>query len=77
MATAAANALAKTVSDEERERGLIFPAVTRLREVTLEVARAVATQAAEEGLAQIGLDAALDFINNERWEPEYVPYSAG
>ncbi len=77
MATAAANALARTVSDEERERGLIFPAVTRLREVTLKVARAVAQQAHDEGLAQVDLHQAMGFIDNERWNPEYVPYTAG
>ena len=77
MATSAANALALAVTEEERQRGLIFPAVTRLREVTLQVARAVARQAADEGLARIELDEALRFIDEERWDPEYVPYAAG
>ena len=69
--TAAAAALADGVSDEELASGLLFPAISRLREVTREVARAVLLQAhlqghdpSEEGDLAKRLDA-------EMWVPDY------
>ena len=51
MFTAAASALAESLTDEELERGQLYPEVSRLREVTRRVAVAVLEQARTEGVA--------------------------
>ncbi len=68
MVTAAAKALARCVHDEELERGLLYPDVSRLREVSLHVADSVSRQAEEEGLATHG-------PQFETWNPVYRTYS--
>lgn len=50
--TVAARALANSLSDSERMAGMVFPAVSRIREVTAHVATAVAQEAVDAGLAQ-------------------------
>lgn len=46
---AAAESVAKLVSDEERSRGLLYPPLSRIREVSAYVAKAVAQKAYEGG----------------------------
>ena len=53
MANAASRALARQVTDDECDAGLLFPSVQRLREVSYEIAVAVARQAVQEGVADI------------------------
>jgi malic enzyme len=77
MVSAAASALAKSVKDEELETGSLYPSVVRLREVSREVALAVAFRAAEEGVApmrtELEVQAALDEMIWEPAYPEYIP----
>ena len=51
MVSAAASALAKSVKEEELATGSLYPSVLRLREVSHQVALAVALRAVEEGVA--------------------------
>ena len=82
MITAAAEALAANVSTQEREAGLLYPRVDRLREVTRQVAIAVARQALDEQLAapdgDLGADptpqALAAYIDERMWEPDYPTY---
>jgi len=61
MFLAAAAVPAAMVSDADLARGLLFPPVARLREVSARIAAAVARCA--------GVDCAI-----EQWEPNYLPY---
>jgi len=77
MVSAAASALAKSVKDEELETGSLYPSVVRLREVSRQVALAVALRAVEEGVApmrsELEIQKALDEMIWEPVYPEYVP----
>ncbi len=68
--TAAAEALAAAISEEELASGLLMPAIPRLREVTREVAIAVARQAAAEGQGSSDSDPA-DRVAPAMWSPDY------
>jgi len=72
MFTAAARALAESVSDDELAAFSIYPAVSRLREVTKAVAVAVVAQASADGSGRAfeGDDIAAA-VDDYMWEPEY------
>ena len=74
MVSAAAAALATTVTDEEIASGLLFPAVERLREVSEQIAIAVAKQAQSDGVAKIIGEEAIQALHQGMWSPEYVNY---
>jgi malic enzyme len=74
MTTAASKALAAQVTHEERDAGLLFPAVSRLRAVSECIATAVARQAVEEGVAGVASDDIERLVAAERWDPEYPDY---
>ncbi|MGB6334427.1 MAG: NAD-dependent malic enzyme [Thermoanaerobaculia bacterium] len=75
MFTAAARALAANVTQEERSAGRLFPAISRLREVTRDIAAAVVRQARDEGLARdIPDDQIDDSVKRAMWTPEYPEY---
>jgi malate dehydrogenase (oxaloacetate-decarboxylating) len=75
MVRSAAYAVAQNVSEEELAKGMLFPEVSRLREISRKVARAVMRVASEEGIGtpmtEDDRSRALDeFI----WEPVYQEY---
>ncbi len=75
MISAAAQALANSVSESELSRGLLFPAIRRLREVSTDVAISVAAAAVDEGLAHVSAGQGLaETIKKQMWEAEYVEY---
>jgi malic enzyme len=77
MISAAANALAAAVSNAELERGLLFPAVERLRDVSASIAAAVIEQAAADGAGELpGADVA-QFVRDAMWKPSYPEYIPG
>jgi malate dehydrogenase (oxaloacetate-decarboxylating)(NADP+) len=63
----AARALAACVDDEALAYGTLYPSLNRIREVTLEVAAAVARTLLAQGLAQIETDADLDALVRSDW----------
>ena len=68
----AARALARQVTDEELASGSVFPNVSRIREVSLSVAVAVAEQVASEGVAGTAPDG--DWrrtIEQQIYDPHY------
>jgi malate dehydrogenase (oxaloacetate-decarboxylating) len=76
MTKVASEALAKQVTNEEREAGLLFPAVSRLRSVSFEIAVAVAHQAIQDGVAAVAHDDVERLVREARWShdyPDYVP----
>jgi malate dehydrogenase (oxaloacetate-decarboxylating) len=74
MTKAASEALAAQVSTEERELGLLFPSVARLRAVSLDIAGAVAHQAIEDGVADVAHDDVERLVREARWSHEYSAY---
>jgi malic enzyme len=74
MTKAASEALAKQITHEEREAGLLFPAVSRLRSVSFEIAVAVAHQAIQDGVAAVAHDDVERLVREARWSPDYPDY---
>ncbi|MCZ6659404.1 MAG: NAD-dependent malic enzyme, partial [Gammaproteobacteria bacterium] len=71
MVSAASAALARAITDEELARGLLFPAIDRLREVCRDVAVAVVRQAEADGVdRRQGAD-----IDDMMWTPDYPEYT--
>ncbi len=77
MIGAAAHALADTVTDEELATGLLFPAISRLRDVSARVAKAVIDQAVQDGVNTIATgEDGYAWIEATMWEPDYRDYTA-
>ncbi|MBV1904758.1 MAG: oxaloacetate-decarboxylating malate dehydrogenase [Pseudomonadales bacterium] len=74
MITEAAQALADTVSDDELERGLLYPSVQRLSEVTQIVAARIAACALKEGVSLQPPNDIKQAIEQFIWKPEYPTY---
>eukprot|EP00040_Diaphanoeca_grandis_P002665 m.22376 g.22376 ORF g.22376 m.22376 type:complete len:626 (-) comp13801_c0_seq1:137-2014(-) len=75
--------LASSLTDEEREKGQIFPSVGRIRNVSLQIAAGVIRQAAREGLIPearldqlpnlVAEDVLESYIRRKMYDPVYVP----
>ncbi len=74
MTKVASEALAAQVTTEERECGLLFPSVARLRPVSFEIAVAVAHQAIQDGVADAAHDDVERLVREARWSHEYPDY---
>lgn len=78
MFYAAAQRLAREVSDHDLALGALFPPLSAIREVSARIAGAVAAAAYDAGLAAGGRPA--DLVAHARaqmWEPAYRDYSGG
>ncbi len=72
MFFAAAKALTACVTSEDLDQGRIFPAASRMREVSIHVATAVANVAYEQNLASVAPAGNLsDVISDFMYEPGY------
>ncbi len=74
MIDAASEAVAAQVTFDERARGLLFPAVERLREVSLAVAVAVGQRAVDDGVAEATDEPVEARIAAQVWEAAYSEY---
>jgi malate dehydrogenase (oxaloacetate-decarboxylating)(NADP+) len=75
MFSAAAKALANTVSEADLSQGRIYPPLTRIREVSTAIATAVAEVAYNQGIARKPKPDDLPaFIKSQMYEPKYRPY---
>lgn len=77
MFLAAAKALSKVSPSAKNPNANLLPPVSDLREVSLQIALAVAEQAYKEGLSTIpnlSMDRVETLIRNKIWEPRYLPY---
>jgi malate dehydrogenase (oxaloacetate-decarboxylating) len=75
MITRAAHALAQQVTDAELERGLLYPDVGRLREITAASAAAVCAEAFERGLARAERPDDLEAAARAAmWSPDYPSF---
>ncbi|MEM9386534.1 MAG: NAD-dependent malic enzyme [Pseudomonadota bacterium] len=76
MISAASQALADAVADDELAEGLLFPAIERLREVSAQVASAVVARAMDDGVAADGdRDAIARRVAKAMWYPEYPQFN--
>ncbi|KAK6121600.1 hypothetical protein DH2020_044659 [Rehmannia glutinosa] len=83
MLQAAAECLAAYMTEEEVLQGIIYPSISRIRDITKEVAAAVITEAIEEDLAEgyremdarelykLNQDEIRTYVMNNMWSPEY------
>ena len=76
MVSAASAALAKQLTEAELGLGLLFPSVTRLREVSKEVARAVVQQARNDNVAADTDSDIEELLESSIWTPEYPVYNS-
>jgi malate dehydrogenase (oxaloacetate-decarboxylating)(NADP+) len=75
MFMAAAKALAGEVQQSDLDMGRMYPSLTRIQEVSLTIAVAVAQVAYEDGLARAKKPANLrSFIKAQMWVPKYLNY---
>jgi malate dehydrogenase (oxaloacetate-decarboxylating)(NADP+) len=73
MFDAAARSLAATVTDESLATGLIYPPLTMIRDVSHQIAVAVAKVAWKEGLAARPEPKDVEtYIRSQMYEPDYA-----
>ncbi|CAI5515740.1 unnamed protein product, partial [Closterium sp. Naga37s-1] len=89
MIHAAANEVAHYISDDDVKKGILFPSLSSIRDITSHVAVAVARKAAEEGLAEgipsLHADQLLTLskeglrkqVEKRTWVPAYSPLIYG
>ncbi|XP_022851529.1 NAD-dependent malic enzyme 62 kDa isoform, mitochondrial-like [Olea europaea var. sylvestris] len=83
MLQAAAECLASYMTEEEVLKGIIYPSISRIRDITKEVAASVIKEAIEEDLAEgyremdgrelrkLNEEEIKNFVMNNMWIPEY------
>ena len=75
MVLAAARTLAAEVTAEDLARGSVYPSLTRIRSVSLKIAKAVAEQAYALGYAKLARPDDLEQHVAERmFTPDYTAY---
>lgn len=77
MFTVAAETLAQEVLPDDLAAGVLFPRLPELRQVTAEIAQAVAKEAAAAGVAAAMDDEVLaEKVTTAMWDPEYPQLQA-
>jgi len=76
MLTAAAFTLAGKVTDAELASGMLFPAVSRLREVSADVAAAVIANSRGAAVTAAPPAALVEAVHRRMWVPRYEEYVA-
>ncbi len=75
MFSAASKAVSEMVTSQQKAEGQLLPSLDNIREVSFNVAMAVAKQARDEGLGMIVSDERLaELIRKAMWIPHYYPY---
>ncbi|KAG0179089.1 hypothetical protein DFQ29_002531 [Apophysomyces sp. BC1021] len=78
----AATALADSLTEEERSKGWLYPALTRIRQVSAIVAAYVCEEALKEGLAQaeeiqsLSHEQLVEYVTAHMWSPTKEIYGA-
>ena len=71
MVSAASQAAADSMTQQELDDGMLFPEIARLRDVTKNVARAVANKAIDGGYANSSAEEVERRLENDLWQPDY------
>jgi malate dehydrogenase (oxaloacetate-decarboxylating) len=77
MVMASAISLAEYTAEHHLAKGLIYPPVVELREVSARVAASVITQAFEDGVARVSREKVGDvlaYVRTKMWQPKYLPF---
>jgi malate dehydrogenase (oxaloacetate-decarboxylating)(NADP+) len=75
MFLAAARTLAEQVGAEDLAQGSLYPALSRVRDVSAHIAAAVVKVAVAEGVAGVERRARLlDFVQSHMYDPRYRSY---
>ena len=78
MFLAASKALSNMVTAEQMKNGLLLPEMEDIRQVSFEIAKAVAIESRESGLGRLLTDEQLgEVIRKAQWEPHYSPFRPG
>ncbi len=78
MFLAASRALSDSVTDGQRQEGLLLPELNDIREVSFRVAHAVAREARDSGLGRlVGDEELAEVIKKAQWIPHYYPFRPG
>jgi malic enzyme len=73
MIARASSALAEAMLPDELDRGLLYPDVERLREVSVAITTAVVEQAINDGVATADLpDDLRGYVQSSMWVPQYA-----
>ncbi|KAL8162513.1 hypothetical protein V2J09_014002 [Rumex salicifolius] len=85
MMQAASESLASYITDDDIQKGILYPPVESIREITAEVGAAVLREAVAEGLAeghgdvgpkelsQMSKEETVEFVKKHMWFPVYSP----
>ena len=74
----ASRALSGCVRAKQRAKNMLLPEVADVREVSFQVARAVALEARDSGLGRLLSDSEYErVIRKAQWEPRYYPFRPG
>jgi len=78
MLFAAANALADSLTPRMHKKGMVFPPIDTIREVSASVAAAVIREAVETGKStqEVDMDDTLEFVRSRMYDPQYVQMAA-
>ncbi|MDH3646844.1 MAG: NAD-dependent malic enzyme [Gammaproteobacteria bacterium] len=71
MFAVAAETLADLVPEESLQRGMLFPRLARLRDITLTIAEEVGKEAVRDGLADVDPARVHDAVAASIWDPVY------
>jgi len=75
MFRAAAECLARQVSDEDLAAGTLYPRVRDLRRVSTRIAEAVVREARDSGVGKpLADDAIARAVEAAQWQPVYRPF---
>ncbi len=85
MVTAAAYALAEYTEEKHLSKGLIYPPVEELREVSARVAAHVIQQAMKDGVARVehlltlkgDIAKTIEHVKKKQWQASYLPFTRG
>ena len=71
MVSAASQAVANAMTEQELADGMLYPEINRLRDVSTQVARAVAGKAIDDGYANATKQDVDRRLENDLWRPDY------
>jgi malate dehydrogenase (oxaloacetate-decarboxylating) len=85
MVTAAAVALAEYTEEKHLSKGLIYPPVEELRDVSARVAAHVIQQALKDGVARLDkikalrgdMERTIHHVKRKQWQAKYLPFARG
>ena len=79
MLSSASLRLAELVSEQRLSLNCVYPPITDLLEVSLQVGIAVAQTAMDQGVAQKPVVSSLleETVRQKQWQPRYSPFTRG